>query len=434
MIEVGNALATGGKGLRRIVITATLFTLPPSAFALGPPGLVPSPAQSPAPEVAPATIKLSADAWLKRGEAYERSGEFSQAGEAYRQALDAFSDKTQRADEGARAALLSADAHLQAFEHDTDLVHLEHLDASVDVLEYWLKLTGPQSPSTKFDEVQRKATGLRAVHDPLAAVLAGNLAPTSDPYRAMLDALAQQRPDGSVLAAVALRVAGIFAAAYAANVHSADDIDLHLHELRIAAEILEHAIARSPEDSARRPILEQRLAELRTQIEGEQHKQRDHDAEQARTQAELAAATQRQPAPAPPPAVVDAPRHRTLSIALVSAGAVATLAGAAMLGEGVAFARRSEEQAESAADEADALEEMYGQGFDRATFESDIEAYEADTQSRNQGMIIGGSVVMTAGIAATVTGIVLLMKGRRSPQLLPWISPTRAQLSFSTKF
>lgn len=389
--------------------------------------------------------------WLRTGEAHQQRGEHAQAGEAYRQALAALSESKQRANEGARAAVLSAEAYWQAFEGDANAVHLQ---AAIDVLEHWLERTGPQSRASMLDDVSRMVARLRAILEPLVAADEALASGQTDAnkasahYREVLDVLARQRREWSAGAGVALRVADALVSSYDAKVRSPADIEAHVHELEAARDVLEQWKEQRPaaDDSERGPALDQRLAEIEARLrEAEQAQAEAARAEQAREAARAARereAALAQAAVEPSPAADGPPKGRTLSIVLLSAGVVATAAGAALLGEGAVFMGVSQDREAAAAAEADALAQMSGVDFDRAGFDAELRAYRAEADRRNRGMLIGGSVLLAGGIATGVVGVVRLVQGRRAraatpprrAQLLPVVSPALLQLSLSARF
>lgn len=414
----------------------------------------PALAVSLAPPASEASTPKSSSWWLRAGEAREQQGEYAKAGDAYRQALLALSEKRQKANEGARAAMLAAEAYWQAFDRDPNEAHLE---AGLAVLEQWLTLTGPGSRATMLGDVQQTYARMKAVRDPLVAVdpalTSGNAKEAAEHYDEVLDALANQNRDWSVGARISVAAANALVTDYDARVHAPKDIEPHLQELETARELLVRWKAERPADDASEqgPAVERALADVETRLaaakqtladEARAAQQREAArAEEARREVERREAERREQERAQQ-ADAAAANPRTLSIVLLSTGLVATAAGAGLLGEGAVFSGVANDRAASSAAEADALEQMNGATFDRAGFDAELDQYRADVARRNLGMIIGGSVLAVGGLATSVAGIVLLTRARRASgskrsdraRLAPVVSPTQLQLSISGRF
>jgi hypothetical protein len=428
------------------------------AFAV----LLGSPAQAstlhvaaPATEAAPeANAPKSSSWWLRAGEARERQGEYAKAGDAYREALLAWPEKKRKGNDGARVAMLSADAYWQAFDRDPNPAHL---DAGLAVLDQWLVLTGPQSRATSLSEVKRKYARMKAVRDPLVAadpaLTAGDATKAAGHYGEVLDALATQTErDWSVGARISLNAANALVEGYDAKVHAPEDITPHLKELETARDLLVRWKAERPPDDASEqgPAVERALADVQARLaeaeqtladeaRAEQLRERQREADEAaRLEAERKEA-ERIERERKETAAAKAGGKRTLAIVLLSSGVVALGAGAGLLGEGAAYTGVSKEEAAAAEADAVAAEER-GEIVDRPRFDPALQAYREDTERRNLGLIIGGSVLAAGGIATGVAGIVLLVKGRSSgkrsqrARLSPVVSPTQLQLSISGRF
>jgi hypothetical protein len=397
-----------------------------------------------------ASAPKSSSWWLRAVEAREQQGEYAKAGDAYRQALEALSEKKQRANEGARAALLSAEAYWQAFDRDPDPASL---DAGLAVLEQWLTLTGPQSRATLLSDVQRTYARMKAVRDPLVAadpaLTAGDAQKAAVHYDEVLDALASQQRDWSVGARISLNVANTLVTSYEAEVHAPEDITAHLHELRAARDLLTRwKDERPPDDASEQgPAVERALADVQARLdEAEQTLADEARAEQIRrAAAEAAAKRQQEEARAKAMAVTvepdPSPPRRTVPIVLLSTGIVAMGAGAALIAGGVVIKG-------NAADDV-AREDANAAGYAQMFPTYDLDGYQAardefvaETNRISRGMLIGGSVLVAGGVATSVAGIVLLVKGRRSSatprraraRLSPVVSPTQLQLSISGRF
>ncbi len=226
-----------------------------------------APAAKPAAKPAPAGKTSSA--WLRTGEAHQEKGEHAQAGDAYRKALEALSHKMQGADEGARAAGFSADAHWLAFEQDLGVLHLQ---AALDVLSLWLTLTGPQSRASMHDEVVRKFAQIRAVRDPLgeadAALAAGEATKAAGLYGDVVYALATQGYEWPLRARIALRGSAGIVSVYEGHVKASEDVAAHLPALRAARDLLATQKAKRPADDASEqgPAVDQALADVEARI------------------------------------------------------------------------------------------------------------------------------------------------------------------------
>ena len=357
-----------------------------------------------------ASSSKSSSEWLRTGEALQRAGRHAEASEAYRQALMALPEPKQRANEGARAAMLAAEARWSAFDVDLDVAHL---DAGIAALEHWLALAGPQSRVPLLDDVQRDVAWIRAVRDPLAAAVAAlaehDLDGAMTQGQGAMDALVHQdHREWSIGAGLALWMS-----------RELVPVDADLRALEHARDILVAWQGRRPASDVtdRGPAIDERLAELRGRIQAVEQARRDAElAAQLPEPSELGEPSEpTTPITSPPrePAPRQPSPGRTLPVALLSVGVVATAAGAALLGEGAAFTEVSKARATAAAAEAEALEQRYGATFDRASYDAELEGYLARADRRNTGMLIGGSVLAAGGIAASVVGIVALARSHR---------------------
>lgn len=212
----------------------------------------------------------SARGWLREAARLEARGELSQAGEAYRQALLALSERRQQGEEGATAVLYAARAHWRAFDRNPDAAHLA---AAVDVLELWLAL-GSQD-SGLVDEVRGESQRLRAILEPLragdAALEAGDAVGASRHYDEALAALPSEPRDWSTGASLAVVIAGRFVARYDASFAAAKDVEPRLEELRSIQRMLEAQRSQQPPGEVERSkALARALAGVRGRVaEGE---------------------------------------------------------------------------------------------------------------------------------------------------------------------
>lgn len=218
-----------------------------------------------------ASEQRSSSGWLREATRLEAQGEHAQAGDAYREALLALSERAQRGEEGATAALLAAEAHWRAFERDPDAARLA---AGVEVLELWLGLTGTRDAAL-VDEVRGESERLHAVLDPLRAgdaeLEAGDAIAAFDRYDEALDALARRSRDWTTGASLVVRIADRFVARYDASFGSGADVEAHLGELRIARRMLESwGTEQPPGQVERSKALAHALAGIRGRLaEGE---------------------------------------------------------------------------------------------------------------------------------------------------------------------
>lgn len=387
----------------------------------------------------------SSSEWLRAGEALQREGHQAGASEAYRAALAALPAPKQRANEGARAAMLAAEARWQAFEADANVAHL---DAGIDVLAHWLALTGPQSRASLLEDVQRDLALVRAVRDPLAAasvaVAEHDLDTASSRYHEVLDALSHQDDrDWSIGASVALHAAGEIVAVDDPDLRLDADASTHRRALERARDILVRwrGLGPAADTSERAAAIDERLAELQARIDATRRAPVEPPAET--DDSVMAPPTPRRPSTTPTPAPApERPARRALAIALLSGGTVATAAGTALLAEGAAFAGLSKDRAAAAEAHAAALAEQHGDAFDHAQYQAELDEYRAAAKQRDVGMIIGGSVLAAAGVASSVVGIVALARARRSPsphprdraRLAPVVSPSLQRLSLTWRF
>lgn len=396
----------------------------------------------------------SSSKWLRAGEARQAEGDHAGAGKAYTMALDALSPQKQRANEGARAAMLAAEAYWQAFVADDDL---GHLDAGYEILARWLELAGPGSRATLLPMVERMAARNRAVHDPLekgaTALEAGDLEKAATHDREALEALAVQRREWSVGARVTLRIAGAHVDAYDQRVAAdAGAIEASRPLLQTATELLEDWKQRRDDDdeSGLAPRIDEMLAEIQRRMdEGDQalsdaalaaqEREAREQAEAERQAREAEAERRRQEEEA---SITSAKRRRVVSIVLLSSGAVATAAGAGLLGEGIAFSGASQRAGEAEEAEAQTLSDMFGADYPREDFDRALDEYYADARRRNLAFIASGSVLVAGGITAGVIGLVRLRKDRRATRggaveqarLVPSLSRTQLGLLLSARF
>ncbi|MCX4246381.1 coiled-coil domain-containing protein [Paraliomyxa miuraensis] len=411
-----------------------------------------------APGPAPAAAKpKSSSAWLRTGEARERTSDFVGAGQAYRNALDALSPKGQRANEGARAAGLSADAYVQAFQLDGNVAHL---DSGIEVLDYWLQQAGPDNRASLRKSIELKMAQLRAIRDPLAkskeALDAGKLEEATEYSEAAIEALEYQQHEWSVGARIALQTANAQVIAYDASVEEVDDIEPNLRKLETAKRTLEELQSKRPPDdqSSEGALVQQRVRELEDRIRDEQRRLQDEQLARQQEQEEAARAEaerkrqqeleqERQRLAAETKDDTARARKRKLGIILLATGAVATAAGAGVMGEGLAFAPGARRSGDAEQAEADALEQMYGDAYSRDDFDRDLQQFRDDLQVRTLGMSVGGSVLLAGGLATGIAGAVILVKNRRPKgarggqdklALTPSVSRSQVHLSLTTRF
>jgi hypothetical protein len=382
---------------------------------------------------APAEPKTPS-AWLGAAAKHDRQGRHREAGTAYERALDAMSPEKQKADEGAQAAMLAAEAYWRAFDANADIADLK---AAFDVLERWSTLTGPTSSATMLPDVRRMLDQVRAILDPLQAA---HRALASKDYQAAatldqkaLDAVAVQKRDWIVGARITLDAADSYAAAFEATT-STDAPALGAGQLEAARAVLENWLGQRPpsDTSAVGEALERRLVEVRARIEAVEAAQGE--------QARLAALGPAKPAPPPPtPSPVDRPRARrpVVPIVLSSTGAVATAVGAALLGEGLASRQEARDHERRLRTELadDRLDPEH-----RNAFQADIDAYVEDARRYSLRFLASGAALAAGGLAATTVGIVGLVRHRRirAPRsavaLRPTATRTSLELSLSGRF
>lgn len=395
----------------------------------------------------------SSSEWLRAGEARQERQEFPEAGEAYRHALEALSPEKQRANEGARAAMLAAEAYYRAFEQDASVAHLQ---AGLQILERWLQKADLANKATLHKSIERMASQMLEVHDHLqqgdTALGADDVGGASEHYGKALSALAAQRRAWSSGARVAVRIAGAQVSAYDGRIVSADDIEPNRPLLVEAKGTLEGWKGRRPsgEAPAQAEAIDALLSEIQARLDdadqqlaqiavAEQERKAQRLAQERRLQAEQAEQARQQQAQLAEEAS-DRKGQRTLSIVLLSVGAVATGAGAGLLGEGLAFRGRSGELTDEANAEANALEQT-SDGFSRDQFDSDLRDFEDRSARRNLGLIAGGGVLLAGGLATAITGTVMLVRlrkqgsdARERARLMPSISPRAALLSLRGRF
>lgn len=426
-----------------------------------PPSLASATTLAPAAPAAPAKPKPKAEpktssGWLRYGEARERDNDFEAAGEAYRKALDALSPKKQRANEGARAAILSAEAYVRAFETDGDVAHLE---AGFDVLDHWLQQAGPSNRATLRTNVERMMAQLRAIRDPLleskASLEAGKVDEAAEHSKAAIEAITHQQRDWSAGARIAIQTADAQVAAYEETVDEVEDIEPNLRKLQSAKKTLEQLQSdRPPDDQSKEgALVQQRLVEIETRIVEEQRRLQDEQLAQQEREAAAAAEAERrrqqeleqarQAEEAAATSETAAGGKRTQGIILLATGAVATAAGAGVLGEGLAFAPGARRSGDAEQAQADALEQMYGDAYSREDFDRALQDYRDDLRRRTVGMSVGGSVLLAGGLAAGIVGAVMLAKHRRgkgsSPArekvaVTPSVSRSQVRLSLTARF
>ena len=377
---------------------------------------------APAPANTPG-VKTSS-AWLRTGESLQQKGQNAEAGDAYRKALETLSQTKQKANEGARAAILSADAHWLAFEQDLDVLHLQ---AALDVLSLWLTLTGPQSRASMLTDVQRMFSRIRAVRDPLGeadtALGAGDTKKAVGHYGEAIDALASQGYEWPLEARVVVRASAGCVAAYDRGEKTAQHVGAHRPGLEAARDLLVEWKGKRPADDASEQgsAIDQALAEVEARLAEAEQVTADA-AEAERIAAEQAAADEakrrederiaaEQAAAEREQKAAEARKKRTLAIGLLAGGVVAMGAGAGLVGEGIVGNRVFKEGADEQRDIADMLA-MANPDYPRESFDDDYATQSAANRRRTLGMAIGGSVLAAGGLAMTIYGIVKLAQGR----------------------
>lgn len=340
-------------------------------------------ASAPSPEV------KTSSAWLRSGAAHQQKGEHAQAGAAYRKALEALSPQKQRANEGARAAMLSADTYWQAYEHDLDAAHLQ---AAIEVLELWRTLAGPQSRESLRGDVEQMTSRILAILEPLGkadtALGADDVSAAAEHYRDLLDALASQGRDWSLGARLVLSACLRIEAAYAEHVERGGDVAAHLHELHASRELLEGWRRARPagDASVQGPAVEQALARVAARIaEAEQTMAGAQgragaaamDAERAPADAAERARTQAEAAE----------RARRAGIGLTTVGAIAVSTGAGLLGLGL-----------------------------RESFSLDDDTNPRSDEAPPRGGLWAGSgaLLLVGGVVAVGFGLEILVQSRRA--------------------
>ncbi|MEM9452631.1 MAG: hypothetical protein AAGF11_00530 [Myxococcota bacterium] len=400
---------------------------------------------------------------LRQGEQLEQAGDYAGAGRAYRKAFEALSEQKQRANEGARATVLSSSAYWSAFEADEEL-DPQSLEDGLAVLELWLGGTGADSTASLLPVVERKATRLREVRDPLVAaeqaLAQKDLQAAADRYAEVLEALERQRRDEAVRVRVALRLASLRLKAYGEQVKGYDDIEPNLAKLEGARDVLRRYEIESSAATVEPPPTDEdtsSASESKESIKpaaathGEDLQALLDDAEERLAEAEQTLEQGPPPEVEPKkkrrrrrrkPPTTDAPEgpSRVVPIVLLSVGVAATGAGAALIAEPVAFGREADRDIRDARVQADQTQDDVP-GFDYDGYASVVDDYEQQASRRNISMIVGGSALAAGGIAMSVVGIVKLVKGRRGEaksaqraQLVPTLSRSRVGLSLSTRF
>lgn len=444
MIRLGAPLFAG------IMLAAALEPSPVRAQVPADAPASPSSPESP-PESSPPP-KRSASAWLKAGESHQQKGEYVQAAEAFLAVFESLSPRKQSANEGARAAMLAADAYWLAFE---DSLESGHLQAALDVLERWRSQADPKS--TLRRNVERASTEIHAVLDPLqsaeAQLSAGGVAAAAGGYETALEALDAQNRPWSCGARLALEITGAQVAAYDEGVAASEDLSEGEALLLSARATLETWGTKRPADGA--PELGEAIDERRGEVQRRLDAIEQQRAAAALRQQEQAAARRaEQQAAAEQAAVEDAERRlaaereaearragrRTTATILLSAGAVATAAGAGLMGEGIAFTGVSREQADAARGRADELDTTSA-GYDRAGFDADLAAYRDSARRRSVAFLASGSVLLGVGLATGIWGAVWLAKsgskrggGGRRARLTPTGSRAHLGLQLTGSF
>jgi len=382
----------------------------------------------------------SASVWLKAAGAAESDRRFADAGLDYRYAFDALRLQKRRANEGARIAMFCAEAYRLAFDVDVDI---DQLDEAHEVLEGWRELAGPDSKATLAQSVKtmlEQIEDMRAPFEDGRTLLEEAQAARSKEDRTREAELvtqaieimkARQRP-WSAIALLVARRAGADIAAFDAKRAKAEVDEGELRKLEATKSLLDEWRKQRPEadDSSAGSIIDQRLVEIQARI--------DENSVEPPPPPKPAPVVEPPPPPLPPP---PPPPPRAKAITLLSVGGVATVAGAALLGEGVAFSFVARRRGDAEEAEADGLQQQYGNSYPRDQFDDDLQRFRDEARIRNIGFIAGGAVLLAGGLASGIAGAVLLRKSRPRGSgareklvLIPTVSRSQLHLSLTTRF
>lgn len=375
--------------------------------------------------------------WLRESQARLSEGHLVEAAEAFTEVYRSLSERKRRANEGARAVLLAAETYWDAFE-TTDKPLAASLQPALAVLEDWLEEAAlAPKPASLRPDVEQLLNITQATHRALAEAEAAEDPHTANAaYATALETLEAAERSWDLLGRVTLQQATLLLSSYdeqatAPDVLADEAWKLDAIETSIAARLaLEGA---DQGDAAVRERMNERLGQV---AERRAAAARAQDEAAARRRAENVQTSSAQPEPTNE-ATRAQQRKRVASIVVVSIGATATAAGIGMaIGGGLAQRRTDDDEAQLRMD-ANALAES-NPLFDQAGFEQALDDYVDEARRRNIGLIAGGSVLMAAGLATTITGIVLLARNRRAPStrahLEPRWSPTGAHLVLTTRF
>ena len=400
--------------------------------------VAPEPPAEQAPEPSSQPECQSASECLREAETKENAGDHAGAGQYYSNAFERLRAK-QGANEGARIAMFCAEAYRVAFDVDGDVAHLDAADAC---LKRWLERAGPDSKATLGASVKTMLKQLEEVHAPLkdaeAARLVGDRTRDAELSKQAIEAMkVQQRPWSAVALLVARRADADIAVFDEERTKAKVDED-DLQKLEDTKRLLEEWRKQRPadDDSDVGPLIDRRLVEIQARID-----------EATRTPPPIDETTTEIETKGVGPVVepeqpLEPPRKRVTAITLLSVGGVVAAAGAAMLGEGVAFSSVARRRGDAEEAKADELQQQYGSSYPRDEFDADLQRYRDEARARNLGLIAGGAVLLAGGLASGIVGAVLLAKRSRAKGpgareklvLIPAVSRSQLQLSLTARF
>ncbi len=439
-----------------VLVAMLLCLLPATSLAAAPARPDPPAANPPASGPSAEPKAKSATEWLRIGEAREGDGDFAGAGEAYRNALEAMTGRQRRGNEGARAAMYSAEAYWLAFETDNDIKHLE---AGFDALDRWLQLIDPAKPAKLESSVRWMMARLRGIYDPMrkgdAALAGGNVDQATEDYRKALEALTNQQRRWLTKARVGVHITDAQLSAYDEALAEGITYEAKIAMLEATRNDLEDVRKRRPQDDKSKEYerVEERMAEIQQRIDeanrAEAQRKQDEAVAKAKAEDEAAqkrAEEQRIADEKAARAYREQQRRRTAAIAVLTTGAVATAAGVGLLTEGLAFGRVGQRRGDEKAAKADAIdvgvEDPTDVMVDRPVFDPLLQTYRDDVRRYSMAMTVSGAVISSVGLAAVITGAVILSKNKgakgRPPgqhaMLSPVVSPSLLGLSLTARF
>ena len=256
---------------------------------------------------------------------------------------------------------------------------IDHLKAGVEVLQQWIERTEPEDEAPKLQEVKLLAAQFHTI---VSRLEQANAAMVNDDL-----AQAYGRYEVALKALQAPSVRGSSGPAM-------DWVEQHLVDVQ------------SRIDEATPPP-----QDARVKIETE-------------TETETVLAT----------------NDKRLSTYLLTAGIIGSAAGASVLGSGITSAVEFQRTVRAEESTAQTFESMPNIQFDRPAFNEAVLEYEQRARRKNIAMILGGSVLMAGGVAASVIGLVKLRQARRAPgpTAKAWLTPTMSRsnvgLSLTARF